>query len=60
MLITDEDVDEMVAILKLAGVYDRYADFDLKRVVREKLEEGKVPCFESRRWVKREKQHEMV
>ena len=52
--VTDEDVDEMVAVLKLAGVYGSWPDESIRREVREKLVEGKVPCFEQMRWVKRE------
>lgn len=59
MTVTDEDVEDMMMVLKMAGVYERFPKFDLQRIVREKLEEGKTPCFESMRWVKREKTNEM-
>jgi len=61
MQVTEEDVDEMVSVLKMGGgVNPETKDTDLRRWVRRKLEEGKVPCFESRRWVPREKNDEVA
>ena len=61
MTVTDEDVDEMVAMFKLAGVkIHGMSNDEVRKWVREKLEQGKVPCFESRKWVKREKNDEVV
>lgn len=54
MTVTDEDVDEMVSVLRMAGVRP-FADVQIHKWVREKLEQGKVPCFEQLKWVKREK-----
>ena len=60
MTVTDEDVDEMVSVLRMAGVMPTADDVQMRDWVRGKLCEGKVPCFESMMWVKREKQHEVV
>lgn len=55
MTVTDEDVDEMVSVLRMAGVKLTLTDVQMHKWVREKLEQGKTPCFESMKWVKREK-----
>lgn len=52
--VTDEDVDEMIAVLKLVGVYSHWPDDMIRNEVKEKMREGKVPCFQQMRWVKRE------
>lgn len=54
MTVTDEDVDDMVSVLKMSGAYfDCHLDM-LRQFVRRKMEEGKVPDFEIQKWVKRE------
>lgn len=59
MQVSDEDVEDMMAVMRMAGaVMDGCSDKILRQVVRKKLEEGKTPCFESMKWVKREKQNE--
>lgn len=58
MQIIEEDVDDMVAVLKLGGVYRNASDYAIRAEVRRKLAEGKVPCFEQMKWVPREKNDE--
>lgn len=60
MTVTDEDVDEMYAVLRLAGVYSNMGVLHLRSIIRIKLGEGKVPCFERNMWVPREKQNENI
>ena len=60
LYVTDEAVEDMMAVLRMAGVYTDISEYHLRQEVRHKLEEGKVPCFEQMKWVKREKRNELV
>ena len=54
--VTEEDVDEMMSVIKMGGgVTGGVSDAELRRWVRHKLQEGKVPCFEQMKWVPKEK-----
>ena len=60
LYISDEYVDEMVSVIRMAGVRPTADDVQMRRWVRLKLEDGRVPDFESMKWVKREKNDEVV
>lgn len=52
--VTDEDVDEMVAMFKISGVHLMRKESDMREWIRTKLEANMVHCFEQEKWVKRE------
>ena len=58
MQVTEEDVDDMVAVLKMGGAYHKASDSAIRDVVRRMLAGGKIPCFEQMKWVPREKNDE--